>query len=68
VYRSSDGLFVNMALVREGYAAALTIRPNVAHADDLAAAAAQARESKTGLWGRCGGPDKALTGPRAPAR
>ncbi len=31
VYRSSDGLFVNLDLVQQGYASLLTIRPNVAH-------------------------------------
>ena len=32
VYRARDGRFVNAALVRRGYAVALTIPPNVAHA------------------------------------
>lgn len=53
VYRRSDALFVNAELVRRGYAQLLTIPPNVAHADELAALARQAREASQGLWGAC---------------
>ncbi len=53
VYRSDDGTFVNLALVREGFAAVLTYPPNVAHADELTAAAAQARDDGRGLWSAC---------------
>jgi micrococcal nuclease len=60
VYRRSDGLFVNLVLARDGYAAPLSIAPNVAHADELAAASAEARQASKGLWGRCGGPDTPL--------
>jgi micrococcal nuclease len=56
VYRSTDGVFVNLALVQEGYAATLTIPPNVAHAAELASAADAARQAGRGLWGQCGGP------------
>ncbi|HZQ27945.1 MAG TPA: thermonuclease family protein [Acidimicrobiales bacterium] len=59
VYRDHDGLFVNLTLAQEGYAAPLTIPPNVAHADELVAAARSAREAGRGLWGRCGGPHEA---------
>lgn len=54
VYRVSDGLFVNLALVREGYAAPYTYPPNVAHAAEFVAAAREARDAGRGLWGRCG--------------
>ena len=60
VYRSRDGLFVNLALARDGFAAPLSIPPNVAHAADFTAAAAEARDAGRGLWGRCGGADKPL--------
>ena len=60
VYRDRDGLFVNLALARDGYAAALTYPPNVAHSDELVAAAADAREDQRGLWKACGGPDARL--------
>jgi endonuclease YncB( thermonuclease family) len=53
VYRLADGLFVNAALVREGYAQALTIPPNVAHADEFVALAREARERGLGLWSSC---------------
>jgi len=56
VYRSSDELFVNMALAQDGYAAPLTVPPNVAHAEAFAAAAAQARKAGRGLWSACGSP------------
>jgi micrococcal nuclease len=57
VYRRDDGLFVNLALARDGFAVAATYPPNVAHRDELVAAAAEAREAGRGLWERCGGPD-----------
>jgi micrococcal nuclease len=53
VYRARDGLFVNAALVRGGYAVALTIRPNVAHADEFRDLAASARRKGRGLWSSC---------------
>jgi micrococcal nuclease len=53
VYRVSDGLFVNAALARDGYARPLTIPPNVAHAEEFANLAGQARERRRGLWGAC---------------
>lgn len=57
VYRASDDTFVNLALVEEGYAAVLTYPPNVAHAPEFVAAAAEAREAGRGLWAACGGAD-----------
>jgi micrococcal nuclease len=54
VYRRSDGLFVNAALVREGYAAAYTVPPNVAHVDEFVALQRKAREAGRGLWRACG--------------
>lgn len=53
VYRVSDGLFVNAALARDGYARPLTIPPNVAHTRELTDLAARARERGRGLWGAC---------------
>src|SRR4051794_20342509 len=54
VYRLRDDLFVNAALVEEGFAVPYTIPPNVAHADRFAADGATARRGGLGLWGRCG--------------
>jgi micrococcal nuclease len=53
VYRTSDGLFVNAALVRHGYAHTLTIAPNVAHAGEFRRLAATARRAGRGLWSAC---------------
>lgn len=53
VYRAGDGAFVNLELVQEGYAAVLSYPPNVAHADELAAAATRARDDARGLWSTC---------------
>jgi micrococcal nuclease len=53
VYRRADGLFVNAELLRRGYAQLLTIPPNVAHTDEFAAIAREARAGSQGLWGAC---------------
>ncbi len=53
VYRADDGAFVNLQLVRDGFADVLTYPPNVAHADDFTTAAAQARDDGLGLWAAC---------------
>lgn len=57
VYRLADGLFVNAALVADGYAAVYTVPPNVAHVDELVALQREAREAGRGLWSACGGTD-----------
>jgi micrococcal nuclease len=54
VYRARDGLFVNAALVRGGFARTLTIPPNVRFAERFRALAAQARRAGRGLWSACG--------------
>lgn len=51
----ADGTFVNLALARDGFAAAYTYPPNVAHAEEIRAAAREARIAKRGLWGTCHG-------------
>jgi micrococcal nuclease len=58
LYRADDSLFVNVALAREGYAEQLTVPPNVAHVDDIAAAVDEARDAGRGLWadGACVSP------------
>jgi micrococcal nuclease len=53
VYRASDGLFVNAALVRGGYATTLTIPPNTAHAPQFATLERRARGRRKGLWRAC---------------
>jgi micrococcal nuclease len=54
VYRVRDGVFVNAALVRDGYARTLTIPPNVRFAARFRTLAAQARRADRGLWSACG--------------
>ena len=56
VYRLSDGLFVNLALARDGYAQQLTIPPNVAYTDQFRAAVREARDAGRGLWSACATP------------
>jgi micrococcal nuclease len=53
VYRARDGLFVNAAMVRGGYAVPLTIPPNVRHAGELHRLGAAARRDGRGLWSSC---------------
>lgn len=53
--RRPDGLFVNVELVRGGFAEVLTIAPNTAHTREFTAAAAEARQQSRGLWGACSG-------------
>lgn len=55
VYRSNDGLFVNLAIVAGGYAKPLTIPPNVTFATDFVQAARDAEAADQGLWGGCSG-------------
>ena len=62
VHRATDGLFVNMALAREGYAVELPIPPNNDYAAHFAAATAAARAENLGLWTACGGADEPLEG------
>ena len=53
VYRVRDELFVNAELARLGYAHALSIAPDVRHADRFAQLARQARQAGRGLWSEC---------------
>lgn len=53
VVRARDDLFVNLALMADGFARPLSIAPNVAHQAELGGAAAEARSAGRGLWGAC---------------
>ena len=55
VYRSSDGLFVNLDIVAAGFARPLTISPNDSFADRFVQAATDAEAADKGLWGNCTG-------------
>lgn len=53
VWVANSGLFVNAELVRQGFARPLTIPPNIAHADEIADLAREARQADRGLWASC---------------
>ena len=55
VYRDSDGLFLELAMAKDGFAGPLAISPNTAHRSEIDAAVAAARSARSGLWGACGG-------------
>lgn len=55
VYRASDGLFVNLEIMRRGFARPLTINPNTAHESEFVGAARTAEAGNVGLWGQCTG-------------
>jgi micrococcal nuclease len=50
-YVWADGLLVNWALVRQGWAVVLTYPPNVQYVDFFTEAQRLAREEGVGLWG-----------------
>ena len=58
VHRADDDLFVNLALVRDGFAVILTIPPNVEFSGEFRAAERDARAANRGLWGACPAPDR----------
>jgi len=49
----SDGTFVNLRLVQEGFAFAYPYQPDISRADKFEQAEAQAREAGRGLWSAC---------------
>ncbi len=53
VYRSADGMFVNVQMVVDGFAHVLTIAPNNTYADRFRAAESEARAAGRGLWSAC---------------
>jgi micrococcal nuclease len=55
VYLADDGTFVNLTIIRQGFARPLTIVPNSAHADEFVAAAHAADADDIGLWAACSG-------------
>ncbi|MEQ1874348.1 MAG: thermonuclease family protein [Ilumatobacteraceae bacterium] len=54
-YLVDTGVFVNLEIVRQGYAQPLTIPPNVAHSTEFVEAAREAERTNVGLWGMCSG-------------
>ena len=48
-----DGTFVNLWLVKNGYASVYTYPPDIQHSEDFVAAQKDARNNKLGLWNAC---------------
>ena len=53
VYRRSDEVFINEAILAGGYARPLSIPPNDAYASRFVAAAVSAEAGDLGLWAAC---------------
>lgn len=53
VYRLPDGLFINVAQVKDGFAIPQPSQTNVIHNDEIAKAAADAKAANRGLWQAC---------------
>lgn len=60
VHRADDDLFINLALLDQGYAAPLAIAPNDAYTRVFAQHSTAAKRARVGLWAACGGPDVLL--------
>lgn len=60
IFRSTDGLFVNLNLVQLGFADTFSLAPNTHYKNVFAEAQAEAQAANKGLWGVCGGPDVPL--------
>lgn len=52
--RTRSGVLVNVEMARRGYVVPLTYRPNVAHAQEIDAATAEAYAAGRGLWAEGG--------------
>ena len=50
---TADGVFVNLELVRQGYAEAVLFEPNDEYIDQMREAEERARSEGRGLWGAC---------------
>lgn len=53
VYRAADGRFVNLAMVRDGFAEAYPYPPNEQHTVELRRAESAARDEARGAWSAC---------------
>ncbi len=60
VYRADDDVFINRWMVENGYATAISYRPNTAFEEEFARIERQATADQLGLWGACDGPDQPL--------
>lgn len=50
---TDDGALVNLNLIRDGYAEAVVLKPNVLWSDEVEAAEDEAQAASRGMWGSC---------------
>ncbi|MBU1178492.1 thermonuclease family protein [Patescibacteria group bacterium] len=50
VYLTSDDTFINLELVKDGYARSLAVYPNVSYTKEIKSATEAAQRDKKGLW------------------
>lgn len=55
-YVWADDVFINDFMVRQGYAKAMPIKPDVMYASQLRQAENEAKKAGRGLWHQCNGP------------
>jgi micrococcal nuclease len=60
LYRLPDDLFINEWMVHEGFAEAVSYRPNTTFEQHFDQTRDRSRERGAGLWGHCDGPDQPL--------
>ena len=60
VHRSNDGLFINLAMLEDGFATPLFFAPNRSAEERFAAAGDAARREWVGFWPACGAADVVL--------
>jgi micrococcal nuclease len=49
--KTANNTFINLKMIKDGYAMLLTIPPNIKYVDELRQAQTEARELKLGIWG-----------------
>lgn len=60
LYRVDDDLFINRWMVENGFANAVSYRPNITFEAEFRAVEAEAQSAGRGLWASCDGPDQPL--------
>lgn len=60
LYRTDDDLFINRWMVENGFASAVSYRPNISFEAEFAVLEAEAQSAGRGLWSSCDGPDQPL--------
>jgi len=66
-YVHLDNLFINLELVKQGFATSYTYPPDVKYQSEILQAEKEAREANRGLWAACLSPEPALDGFSSPS-